>query len=120
MRPATSRAPRISIDWLIAAVAMLLALATYRVAAPETVCTALVPPGTTSSGFLDVVRLTLRDLNLPRQLSLAGFGVAAMLAIAFRPSLLGRVLCAILFAALGLLVLVTFAFGVGVVSCLGG
>jgi hypothetical protein len=111
VRPATSRAPRISIDWLIAAVAMLLALATYRVAAPETVCTALVPPGTTSSGFLDVVRLTLRDLNLPRQLSLA---------IAFRPSLLGRVLCAILFAALGLLVLVTFAFGVGVVSCLGG
>jgi hypothetical protein len=112
--------PRIPIDWLTAGVAVLLALATYRIAAPDTVCAALVPPATTSSGLGDAARLTLRDLNLPRELSLAGFGVAALLAIVLRPSLLGRLLSAALFAALGLLALVTFAFGVGVVSCLGG
>ncbi len=120
VRPATRRAARFPIDWLTAAVAVLLALATYRVAAPDTVCAALVPPGTTSSSLVDVIRLTVRDLNLPRELSLAAFGLAAMLAFAFRPTLLGKVLCAVLFTALGMLALIAFAFGVGVVSCLGG
>ena len=116
----TFRAPRASrlfpVDWLIAGVAVLLALVADRMAAPGIVCSSLVPP-TADTGFPDLVRLAVRDLGLPREASLACFGLAAILALGFRPSLVARLATAAVFLGIGLLTLVAFAYGIGIVSC---
>jgi hypothetical protein len=110
------RTSRVPVDWLVAGLAVLLALAADRVAAPGAVCTTLVPSAA-STGFPDLVPLAVRDLGLPREVSLACFGAAALLALAFRPSLLGKLATAAVFLGMGLLTLVTVAYGIGIVSC---
>jgi hypothetical protein len=96
--------------------AVVLALLAYRLAAPAAVCGSLVPPAT-ATDLRDVVPLAIRDLGLPGRLSVMCFGLAAILALGFRPSLVGRVATAAVFLGVGLLTLVTVAYGIGIVSC---
>ena len=110
------RATRLRVDWLVAACGVLLALAAYRVAAPEAVCGALAPSGA-ATGFPQLVPQAVRDLGLPRDASVAAFGLASILALGCSPSLVGKLATAAVFVGAGVLVLVTAAFGVGILSC---
>jgi hypothetical protein len=110
------RATRLRVDWLVAACGVLLALAAYRVAAPDAVCGALAPSGA-ATGFPELVPQAVRDLGLPRNASVGAFGLASILALGFSPSLIGKMATAAVFLAAGVLLLVTAAFGVGIVSC---
>src|SRR6185436_9238237 len=83
-------APRLPLDWLVAACAVLLALAADRIAAPGAVCSTLAPAGA-ATGFPDLIPQAVRDLGLPREASVACFGLAAILALGSRPSLIGKV-----------------------------
>jgi hypothetical protein len=113
---AAPRRSRLPVDWLVAGLAVLLALVADRVVAPGAVCSTLVP-SPADTGWADVVPLAVRDLGLPRDASVACFGIAAILALGFRPSLIGKLATAAVFLGVGLLVLVTFAYGIGIVSC---
>jgi hypothetical protein len=104
------------IDWLLAALAVLLALASARVAAPGAVCGTLVPSGS-STALADLLPLAVRDLGLPRDASVVGFGIAALLALALRPSLVGKLATAAVFVGMGVLTLVTVSYGIGILSC---
>jgi hypothetical protein len=118
-RQAAHALPRrrtLPVDWLTAAVAVVLALAADRLAAPGAVCGALVPWGS-DAGFPQLVPLAVRDLGLPREASLAAFGMAALLALAFRPTLLGKAATAFVFVGAALLTLVASAYGIGIVTC---
>ena len=110
------RANGLRVDWLVAACAVLLALAAYRVAAPDAVCGALAPSGT-ATGLRDLVPQAIRDLGLPREASVAAFGLASILALGCSPSRVGKVATAAVFLGAGVLLLVTGAFGVGIISC---
>ena len=110
------RARRLRGDWLLAAAAVLLALLADRLAAPATLCGTLAPAAS-GTGFPDVIPRAVRDLGLPRDASVAAFGVAATLSLGFHPTLVGKVATAVVFLGIGLLTLVTFAYGVGIVSC---